>query len=593
MPIKRVALLIITVIVLSLPCASIAENLSGTTYQVKQTVLASGGFSSSSVTYQLQYLLGANSMQAMSGSVYGMKMGFYAMLNSAPVASVNSYNDGDVIQDDTPTLTWIYSDSDNDTQTRFQIQVARDNFASVVLDSGAVDSSGVSYTTTSLPYTSERIGYKWRVRVHDGTTWSGWTQADNGFILTSAGEVITELAALTSPSGASIAPDTWQEDNDPYFYWDITTEGLDIIGFSYALDALPFEQVLTNNKYYYYSENSLTDGAHSFYVIAQRSSGIWEGPAAFNIWVDTAAPSISSIAPSSAGVLSTDLPQISAILNDNASGIDPNTIELRINQSQVTPAYNAATGAVSYVPTTPLSEGEISVSLSVRDLVGNYGFPLVWSFSVDTEGPSGTIMVNNGDEMTTSTIVTLNLTSEDDNSEVEQMMISNDNIFDTETWETFSTLRRNWVLPAINGERQVYAQFKDEAGNVSEVVSDKINLVIIASDTYILSGPSGMVEVSDAQFSFDASLSDCQFSYKFDNEEWSAWSAAITVQKSGFADGNHYFMVRSAKDLNQDGLLQLDEVDPTPALRVWTISSSGLLKPKLIPEKPVKRWEED
>ena len=52
-------------------------------------------------------------------------------------------------------------------------------------------------------------------------------------------------------------------------------------------------------------------------------------------------------------------------------------------------------------------------------------------------------------------------------------------------------------------------------------------------------------------------------------------------------------MVKAAKDLNQDGILQLDEVDPTPAFRVWTVSLTGLLKPPAEPEKPIKIWEEE
>jgi len=88
-------------------------------------------------------------------------------------------------------------------------------------------------------------------------------------------------------------------------------------------------------------------------------------------------------------------------------------------------------------------------------------------------------------------------------------------------------------------------------------------------------------------------LDDCRFSYKFDNEDWSDWSDATVISRASLSEGNHYFMVRSAKDLNKDGILQLEEVDPTPALRTWTISVSGLLKPPVQPEKPVKIREEE
>lgn len=571
-----------------MPFLAIAEEMTGTTYQIIQATVGAGGVSTTTL-YQIQYILGTNSMQAMSGSVYGIKIGFYDILNTAPGVAIVSYNDSQSTEDVTPTLSWIYSDADNDIQARFQVQVARDNFATVVIDSGNIESSTVSYTTAAL---TAGLDYQWRVRVHDGSTWSGWVAANNGFGVASAEGVISDLAALTAPLGEAIGEGDWQDDNDPYFYWEVTSEDIDILGFSYGLDALPAENVLTQSTYYYFPEDNILDGAHTFYVMAKRSSGIWETPVSFDIWVDTNAPSIRNLIPAVTGVLASDTPEISALLFDAASGINPETIELRINQSRVIPTYDLATNTLTYVPIIPLSEGEISVSLSVEDVVGNYGFPLVWSFTIDTEGPAGTLVVNSGDEMTTTATVTLNLTAEDDTSNVSQMMVSNDGIFDTEVWESYTAMRRNWILPAINGTRSVYVQFKDEAGNISEVVSDDIKLVIIAADTYILSGPSGITQVGDAQFTFSASLDDCQFSYKFDNEEWSDWSVETSIQKSGLAEGNHYFMIRAAKDLDRDGLLQIDEVDPTPALRVWTISSTGLLKPSLKPERPIRRWEE-
>ncbi len=58
-------------------------------------------------------------------------------------------------------------------------------------------------------------------------------------------------------------------------------------------------------------------------------------------------------------------------------------------------------------------------------------------------------------------------------------------------------------------------------------------------------------------------------------------------------EGNHYFMVRAAKDLNQDSILQLDEVDPTAAMRVWSIGPAGIYQPPTTPEKPIKYWEEE
>jgi len=405
--------------------------------------------------------------------------------------------------------------------------------------------------------------------------------------------MITGLQALTRSGGEEIEESSWQTDNDPYFQWDAPSEGIEVLGYSVSVDEVPDDEIDSTSTYYYFDQDELGDGAHIFYVKAKRSSGVWGEPVAFAIWIDTAGPSVADLAPTLGGVIADDLAKITAMLSDGASGIDPQTITMRINQTNVTAVYNAEDGSISFTPSTPFSEGEIIISIDVSDLVGNEASPLTWSFVVDTEGPTGTVIINNGDEMTTTNLVTLNLSAEDDVSTISHLMISNDGVFDTESWESFTTLRKNWGLPAINGTRKVYIRLKDEAGNISEAFFDDINLVIVAPDTYILTGPSGITEGTTAEFAFRSSLSGSQFSYKVDDGEWSDWSGETMINQSALDDGNHYFMVKAAKDLNQDSILQLEEVDPTPALRVWTISTSGALKPSLEPERPVKyRLEE-
>ncbi|MBN2097436.1 MAG: hypothetical protein JW714_03030 [Candidatus Omnitrophica bacterium] len=560
--------------------------------KIKEGTISQGGLSGSSSTYQLQDIVGVNGGTQMNGSAYSLNGGFFN-LNNSPVATVSNYNDSRPIDDETPTLQWSYSDVDNDTQNKYQLQVAQTSFTSPVVDTGIITSAAASYTTTILPRTEERTAYKWRVRVNDGFGWSAWAQANNGFILTSGEFLITGLSALTAPGGNQIDQDTWQLDNDPYFFWDSPSEGIEVLGYSYSLDSLPDDQIDSESPFVLFSSDTIGDGAHIFYVKAQRSSGTWGDAAVFDIWVDTTAPAVNNLTPSLGKVVGIDLPEVKARISDAASGVDPNKIELVVNQASIVPDYDSQTGEISYIPSIPFSDGQITVSLTAYDAVGNYGLPLTWSFIVDTLGPLGGLLINNGDEMTTTNIVTLNVDAEDETTQILEMMLSNDGVFDTESWEPYISLRKNWLLPAINGLRKVYARVKDEAGNISEIFFDEISLVILAPDTYILSGPSGITQAEDAQFTYRGSLDQCQFSYKFDEQDWSDWSTALSIDEAGLSEGNHYFMVRSAKDLNSDGLLQLDEIDPTPASRVWTVSFTGALKPSSEPEKPIKLWEEE
>lgn len=569
-----------------------AESMSGADYDVKEGTVSLAGPGASSSTYNLENIIGTDGTQEMSGTSYKLNSGFFGS-NSLPVATINNYNNGSPITDETPTLSWIYSDADNDIQKRYQLQIGQGGFNTIAVDSGMISSPLTSFTSSILSQVGERTAYQWRVRVDDGFGWSGWTIASSGFVLTTGGFFISNLQALITPGGAVIISATWQTDNDPYFFWDAPAEGIEVLGYSYSLDELPDDVIDSTNTYYYFSQDEVSDGAHTFYVKAQRSSGVWGEAAGFSIWIDTLAPSVSTLAPALGGVIADDKVQVQAAFSDAASGVDPDTIVMRVNQSQVTPVYNVMDGTITFTPITPFSEGEVVISLEAADLVGNVATALIWSFIIDTEGPSGSIVINNNDELTTTNIVTLSISAEDDVSTVAYMMLSNDGIFDTENWESFTVLRKNWAMLPINGSRKVYIRLKDEGGNISEVFFDQINLVIIAPQTYILTGPSGITQVQDVQFTFRSSLSGSQFSYKFDDGEWSEWSANLIVNQSDLTEGNHYFMVKAAKDLNQDGILQLDEVDQTPALRVWTISITGVLKPPTEPEKPVKyRLEE-
>jgi hypothetical protein len=60
--------------------------------------------------------------------------------------------------------------------------------------------------------------------------------------------------------------------------------------------------------------------------------------------------------------------------------------------------------------------------------------------------------------------------------------------------------------------------------------------------------------------------------------EWSQWSAASAASFTGLSEGNHYFYVKSAFDLNGDGKFTIDEEDATPAQWVWNIKTKGKIE---------------
>ena len=102
-----------------------------------------------------------------------------------------------------------------------------------------------------------------------------------------------------------------------------------------------------------------------------------------------------------------------------------------------------------------------------------------WSLHVewdDRAAPSGTVTIAGGAAAspTTSVALSVNATDPAPASGVTQMRFSNDGA----TWSPYRPYATTtaWDLPSGDGEKTVFAQFADSAGNVSAIAQDKIVL---------------------------------------------------------------------------------------------------------------------
>jgi hypothetical protein len=589
---KAVAFLItVFFIFISVANASISSSKN---YKLHTALADSGGASGVSKSYSadnsIGYPLGTSVATGTSYKIYG---GLLPTRNDIPDVAILTYNDGQATFQNPPTLKWSVTDKDGDPQRYYHVQISKDNFKTIDVDSGIVKSRSQEYTTPILVLTEGYIDYKWRVRVNDGYDYSGWEVATNGFKLTTGQMEIPVIWAKTSPGGSNIPAKLWQGCGNPYMIWEYPVKGVQPVGYSYAWGDIPDNQADTIGTFYQTPSDLLADGVRVFNLKAENSAGNWGGMASFEIWIDRGSPIIGNYFPSKGSILASDKPTITISASDDKSGVDSSAINMKINKSAVTATYDEKAQSIIYVPSTPLSEGDNVISLEVADFVGNKTSQLVWSFSVDTKGPTGYVIINNQDAVTNSVYVNLSFGASDSTTEVQSMVISNDGVFDTELWEPFKTKKENWMLTPISGTRKVYVKFKDTAGNESEIVSDTIELIIIAPDTIITSGPSLLTKSKEALFTFKGSVEDCLFRWKFDDEEWSNWSKDISVVSKNLKDGNHYFKVQAAKDVNKNTKLELDEMDPTPAERTWTISEKGVMKPEPEKKKPFKFWKEE
>lgn len=94
---------------------------------------------------------------------------------------------------------------------------------------------------------------------------------------------------------------------------------------------------------------------------------------------------------------------------------------------------------------------------------------------VDLTPPTGTFSINGGSEFTTTALVNLALTAQDNRSGVAQVAVSNDNF---QTQQVFSYQPQiAWTLTPDKGPKRVWVKFIDAAGNESDPLSQTVNLV--------------------------------------------------------------------------------------------------------------------
>lgn len=155
------------------------------------------------------------------------------------------------------------------------------------------------------------------------------------------------------------------------------------------------------------------------------------------------------------------------------------------------------TSASGTFPFTPTSDGHYEFHCMAGDAAGNMEtVPVVAEAlaGADTAPPTGTILINDGDEWTTSESVTLTLTYSDATSGVSDIRFSNDGTWDTELWEPPSATK-SWALTSGEGTKTVYYQVRDFAGHESTTYSDDIELDATAPTVESVSPLDGATDV--------------------------------------------------------------------------------------------------
>lgn len=214
-------------------------------------------------------------------------------------------------------------------------------------------------------------------------------------------------------------------------------------------------------------ELTMGDGTKTIYARFRDEAGNVSGAVSATITLVTRGPQIHSV---NVETISRSTVRISWRTDEVAA------CTLTVNGSRA--GSQTAFGTEHSVVVSGLNPAnEYRYNIQASDRAGNTAnyegrFRLTGS---DTAAPSGTILINNGSEVTDRTQVMIQLTANDDQSTRIEYQLSND-ARSWSNWAVLTSASVPWAVPPGDGIKTVYARFRDANGNVSPIVSDQITL---------------------------------------------------------------------------------------------------------------------
>ena len=184
---------------------------------------------------------------------------------------------------------------------------------------------------------------------------------------------------------------------------------------------------------------------------------------------------------------------------------------------------------------------------------------------------SGSIIINNDDDYTNSTSVTLNLSAP---SGASQMQFSNDNENWTQ-WEEITTSKA-WTITSGDGNKTVYVQYKDNVGQVSSY-SDTITLDT-TPPTISITSPSDGAEVRSSSplivwNGADATSGLNRSEIRLDGGSWIRRCNACTYYTFiDIGDGSHTVEVRAFDKAGNSRVVSVN----------FTVNTSPVVGPDII-----------
>ncbi len=152
---------------------------------------------------------------------------------------------------------------------------------------------------------------------------------------------------------------------------------------------------------------------------------------------------------------------------------------------------------------TANTEGETDIFVWLEDSAGNVtqANRISGTLRYDATAPTGKLLLNGGDAFTVERSVTIDLTAQDNASGVVEMRFSED----AENWSGFQSFRETASLTLSEGfgEKSVFVQYRDRAGNLSEPIgsdisvgfSETVSYEVNVAELVMLTIPTDLIEL--------------------------------------------------------------------------------------------------
>jgi hypothetical protein len=154
-----------------------------------------------------------------------------------------------------------------------------------------------------------------------------------------------------------------------------------------GVDVAPFGSLVDGN-YSYTPASDLAYGHHTISVTVSDAFGNAMAPQqwGFDV-VDATPPAVGDVRPDDGSSGSDRTPAVSVAIGDAGIGVDPSSISVTLDGSDVSARGSFSGGRFTYVPADPLGYGTHTVTAQAADRSGNRSAVVTWSFQVRDEVP--------------------------------------------------------------------------------------------------------------------------------------------------------------------------------------------------------------